>query len=136
MHHRRNPGPPQRELASPTRRELGGARAERVGKTTLIRVASMWIHPSAGRVTVLGETLGRTDVRCVRSRIGFAGAALADMLRPELRVADVVMPGANAALEPWWHHYDEADESRAGAALDRVGCAHLGDRPFGACSSG
>src|SRR3954467_11988756 len=60
------------------------------GKTTLLRVASMNLHPSRGEVEVLGERLGRTDVRRLRERIGLASAAMADLLRPALTARDVV----------------------------------------------
>ncbi len=106
------------------------------GKTTLIRIAGLWLHPSTGSVRVLGETLGRTDVRSLRRRIGFASAAMADMLRPGLTAAEVVMTGREAALEPWWHTYDDGDRERAVSALERVGAAGLADRPFGVLSSG
>ncbi len=106
------------------------------GKTTLIRIASMWLHPSAGEVTVLGDQLGRADVRTLRAKIGFASSAMADMLRPELTSSDVVMTAANAALEPWWHSYDETDRDRALASLARVGVSRLADRRFGTLSAG
>src|SRR5690349_460062 len=61
------------------------------GKTTLLRVASLTLHPSSGEVAVLGEVLGRTDVRALRPRIGLASSAMADRLRPGLAAADVVM---------------------------------------------
>jgi iron complex transport system ATP-binding protein len=106
------------------------------GKTTLIRIASMWLHPSSGTVDVLGERLGRTDVRRLRERVGLASASMADMLRPDLLVRDVVMTARNAALEPWWHSYDAGDRAAADAALERVGIGPLAERRFGACSSG
>lgn len=106
------------------------------GKTTLVRISSMWLHPSAGEVEVLGERLGRTDVRRLRERVGFASASMADLLRSDLLVSDVVMTARNAALEPWWHDYDDADRDAAAAALTRVGVPHLAQRRFGACSSG
>ena len=106
------------------------------GKTTLMQIASMWLHPSAGEVTVLGERLGRTDVRTLRSRVGFCSAALAKMLRPHLPVSDVVMTALNAALEPWWHEYSDADRAHAQQLLDRVDAGHLSERRFGACSDG
>lgn len=106
------------------------------GKTTLIRIAGMWLHPSRGDVDVLGHRLGRTDVRRLRSRVGFASAAMADMLRPDVSVHDVVMTARHGALEPWWHTYDGTDRAAADAALTRVGIAHLAPRRFGTCSSG
>jgi iron complex transport system ATP-binding protein len=106
------------------------------GKTTLLRIASMWMHPSSGRVTVLGETLGRTDVRILRTRVGVASQAFADLLRPDLAVLDVVVTAKHAALEPWWHTYESADHDRARAALDRLGVLALAERRFGTLSSG
>lgn len=106
------------------------------GKTSLLRIASLYLHPSQGTVTVLGETLGRTDVRLLRRRIGVASAGFTDLLRPALPARDVVMTARYAALEPWWDSYDDEDRARAGAVLDRLGVGALADRPFGTLSSG
>ncbi len=106
------------------------------GKTSLARIASLWLHPSAGEVEVLGERLGRVDVRRHRVRIALVSAAMADQLRPALAAADIVMTAKYAALEPWWHRYDDADRAAAVAALDRVGAAWLASRTFGTLSSG
>jgi len=106
------------------------------GKTTLVRIATMWDHPSAGVVELLGQRLGRTDVRQLRSRVGFTGAAIAALLRPSLTAIEVVMTAKHAALAPWWHHYDENDKTAACAALQRVGCADRSQQRFGTLSSG
>ncbi len=106
------------------------------GKTTLIRLASLYLHPSRGRLWVLGHELGRTDVRTLRTRVGVASQSFADLLRADLLVADVVMTAKNGALEPWWHSYDDADRERARSLLDRVGIAALAERTFGTLSSG
>lgn len=106
------------------------------GKTTLVRVAGCWDHPTTGTVEVLGERLGRVDVRRLRRRIGFLSAALVDRLRPELSALDVVRTARFAALEPWWHRYDTADDEAAVGALERVGVAAFADRSFGSLSSG
>jgi iron complex transport system ATP-binding protein len=106
------------------------------GKTTLLRVASLHLHPTAGRVEVLGHELGRVDVRWLRRRIGLVSPALADMLRPDVPALDVVMSAREAALETWWHTYGPEDRARACELLARTGTAHLADRRFGALSSG
>jgi iron complex transport system ATP-binding protein len=106
------------------------------GKTTLLRIASLYLHPSSGTVTVLGQTLGHTDVRVLRTRIGVASAAFADQLRPALIARDVVMTAKFAALEPWWHTYDDTDRARATELLERLHIGHLATQPFGTLSSG
>jgi iron complex transport system ATP-binding protein len=106
------------------------------GKTTLLRIASMYEHPSSGIVEVLGERLGRTDVRQLRRRVGFVSAALTAQLRPELRCLDVVMTAKYAALEPWWHRYTAEDERRAGELLARMGVGELAQRSMATVSSG
>ncbi|MPY92045.1 MAG: ATP-binding cassette domain-containing protein [Acidimicrobiia bacterium] len=106
------------------------------GKTTLLRIASLYLHPTEGEVEVLGERLGRVDVRRHRERIGLTSAALADQLRPTITALDVVVCALHAALEPWWHTYGDDDRRRARDQLARVGCEALADHPFGTLSSG
>ncbi len=106
------------------------------GKTTLLRVASMYEHPSSGRVRVLGEELGKTDVRLLRRRVGYASAALMAQFRRELTAIEIVMTARYAALEPWWHHYDDGDRARAQDCLDRMGVGRLADRSLATLSSG
>lgn len=106
------------------------------GKTTLLRVASMYVHPTSGTVRVLGEELGRTDVRRLRRRVGYASAALAGQFRTELTARDVVVTAKHAALEPWWHQYDDEDRRRAGECLARMGVGELADRSLATLSSG
>src|SRR5690242_1052789 len=61
------------------------------GKTSLLRLLSFQRAPTAGTVTVLGDTYGRVDVRESRQRIGFASSALLQLLRPALTARDVVV---------------------------------------------
>jgi iron complex transport system ATP-binding protein len=106
------------------------------GKTTLVRITAMYEHPSSGEVAVLGERLGRTDVRVLRRRIGYSSAAIAAQIRPQLTSAEVVMTAKFAALEPWWHRYDDDDRARAIDCLDRLQVAAFADRSLATLSSG
>jgi iron complex transport system ATP-binding protein len=106
------------------------------GKTTLMRIVSLYLHPTRGSVTVLGNVLGRSDIRKARERIGWSSASFADMLRPQLTATEIVMTARNAALEPWWHTYEAADRARARELLERVGVLRLADREFATFSSG
>lgn len=106
------------------------------GKTTMVRIAALHEHPSSGSVTVLGESLGSTDVRTLRRRIGYMSASLASSLRPAISARDVVMTGKYAALEPWWHVYDDSDRVTALECLGRMAVAEVSNRTFGSLSSG
>jgi iron complex transport system ATP-binding protein len=106
------------------------------GKTSLLRLLSFQRAPSAGTVTVLGDTYGRVDIRESRVRIGFASSALLQVLRPALTAREVVVTGVDAALEPWWNTYDDAQYARAEGLLGFVGCADHVDQPIGTLSEG
>jgi iron complex transport system ATP-binding protein len=106
------------------------------GKTTLLSLAGARRQPSRGRVTVLGERLGRADVRRLRTRIGHVSHAVADRIRPALRVIDVVLTGKASVLETWRQDLTDDDRAAARAALREVGCEDLADRALGTCSLG
>ncbi len=106
------------------------------GKTSLLRIAALYEHPTAGTVDVLGERLGRTDVRVLRRRIGFVSAAIAEQLRPGLLAIDAVKTARYGALEPWWHTYTADDDQRAAECLDRMGVGRLAGHTLGTLSSG
>ena len=73
------------------------------GKTSLLRIASFYLHPSSGNVEVLGHQLGKTDIRKMRHLVGFTSQGFANLLRPNLTAQEVVMTAKYGALEPWWH---------------------------------
>ena len=106
------------------------------GKTTLLRVMSLYLHPSKGDIRINGQALGTFDIRPVRPRLAYVSASLASELRPALTSLEVVMSAKNGALEVWWHEYDEADRAKAVECLHRMGVAMHADTPIGALSSG
>jgi iron complex transport system ATP-binding protein len=106
------------------------------GKTTLLEVAGMRLLPTAGTVEVLGEAHGRADARALRRRVAFVSGALLRALRPTITAHDLVLSGRFAALEPWWHDYDEADHRRSERLLAEVGLAEASPRRLEVLSEG
>jgi iron complex transport system ATP-binding protein len=108
------------------------------GKTTLLKVVGSTLWPTAGTVEILGERLGRVDMRELRKRIAVVSASVSRTLRPELSALDVVLTGRHAALETWWNEYDDADRREAAELLADAGFGSEGfaERPFGLLSEG
>jgi len=106
------------------------------GKTTLLQLADTLMHPTAGTVTVLGETLGRTDVFEVRPRIGFASSAMAKRVPRDETVLNTVLTVAYSVLGRWNENYEDIDERRALRVLGDWRLDHLADRTFGTLSDG
>lgn len=106
------------------------------GKTSLILLASGYDHPTRGTVRVLDRTIGRSDVRLLRTRIGLVSASVGKLLRPTVRAIDVVMSNRYGALEPWWHTYTDDDRLRAQKLLDDGGFGYTAERAFGVLSEG
>ncbi len=106
------------------------------GKTTLMQLASGYLHPTRGTVDILGQRLGRTDVRALRTRLAVVSASVARMVTPRLTASDVVVSALHGALEPWWHVYTQAEQDKATALLVAAGFQHVAGRPFGQLSEG
>jgi iron complex transport system ATP-binding protein len=106
------------------------------GKSTLIAIAAAQMHPTAGRVHILGERLGAVNVADLRPRIGLSTAALAGRVPPLETVRDVVVSAGYGVLGRWRERYEEMDFARATELMEAMGVATLADRQFGVLSSG
>ncbi|WP_300266002.1 ABC transporter ATP-binding protein [Microbacterium sp.] len=106
------------------------------GKTTLLQLADTLMHPTAGVVTILDETLGRTDVFDLRPRIGFASSAMAKRIPREETVLNVVLTAAYSVTGRWNEQYENIDERRALRVLGEWKLDDLADRTFGTLSDG
>jgi iron complex transport system ATP-binding protein len=106
------------------------------GKTTLVSVASTYLWPSRGSVSVLGEAVGHVDVRQLRRRIGIVSASLEVGIPRQITALQVVVAGATGATAPWWDWPEPDTLEKAADLLDLVGCTGLGERRFELLSSG
>src|SRR6266498_2741919 len=104
------------------------------GKTTLLSMAGARRHPSAGVVRVLGERLGKVDMRELRRLIGVVDPAL--RMPDELTAEAVVLTGATGSVQPLWERDGPPERARARELLELMGCAHLTGRRVGTCSQG
>ncbi|MCH1615755.1 MAG: ATP-binding cassette domain-containing protein, partial [Acidimicrobiales bacterium] len=106
------------------------------GKTSLVKILSLYRYPTTGSVQILGERWGQTDVRELRKRIGLASSSLRDQFRADITGLEIVVTARHAALETWWHTYSETDLDAARSCLAQVGAESLTTRNFETMSSG
>lgn len=114
------------------------------GKTTLLQVAGARLLPSSGQAAVLGQRLGRVDMRLLRSRVAMVSGALVRQFRPSLTAREVVVTGRDGSLDPHWRDVPPEDWAEAERSLARLGLsgpddvdeAAIGGRRFGVLSEG
>ena len=104
------------------------------GKSTLLALAGANRHPSRGRMSILGETMGETSVWELRERIGAVNPMLPQY--DWFTVEEIVLTGATGTVQPRWECYGEAERRRANELLALLGCAELWDREIATCSQG
>jgi len=110
--------------------------ANGAGKSTLLQVLAGAMRPTSGAVSLLGEPLDVADLDELLPRVGWASAALADLIPVDEAVLDVVLTASHASLRRGAETYDTADVARAHDLLLQVGCRRLVDRRFGSLSEG
>lgn len=106
------------------------------GKTTLMQICTGYLHPTSGHAQILGERLGKTDVRELRSRIGLSSAALNSFLPPEETVFNSVLTAAYGVTGRWLERYDDIDFARTNELLANWGLTELANRTIGTLSEG
>lgn len=104
------------------------------GKTTMMSLLGADRHPSQGTVTILGETLGKVDMRALRSRIGRVDPAL--RMLEWLNAREAVLTGLRNTVWPRWDDWTDADVTHADDLLGLVGCRDFAEREISTLSHG
>ena len=106
------------------------------GKTSLVNMAAAEVFPSAGTAFLMGEQLGRTDMRDLRAAIGISSAAVQHRIPEDERVDDLVVSAGYAVLGRWREEYQGVDFERASQLLEQLGASHLAEREWRTLSEG
>ena len=110
--------------------------ANGAGKSTLLQALAGALRPTLGAVSLLGEALDDADLDEVLPRIGWASAALAELIPAEELVLDVVLTASYASLRRGIERYDDG-RCRVGPRAARPGGVPASGRPtFGSLSEG
>ncbi len=112
------------------------------GKTTLMRVLTGQMFITRGLVRVLGETIGQTDIRALRRRIGVVNPSMGAGEAATTCVVDADLTAHEAVLTGFFGTiglYDtatQAQRDRADEVLAQVGLSARRDLRFGLLSTG
>jgi iron complex transport system ATP-binding protein len=107
------------------------------GKTTLLRLVCGYLWPTSGRVLRLGREL--VNLSELRRSIGWISAGLISQVPDRDTGLETVVTGRFAQIGlkrlpsagP-----TRADLADAAAEIERIGCQHLANKPFGVMSQG
>ena len=105
------------------------------GKTLLLRLLTGYIWPTEGAVDILGQRLGRVDLRDLRRRLGWVAKTLEEMTPAGTTVEEVVLSGPRASLGLYEEPSAE-ETARARNLAGRFGLGRVLGRRFGFLSSG
>ncbi len=106
------------------------------GKTTLFALLAAVSRPSSGTARVLGEVLGRCDLRQLRKRIGIGGSSAIEQLDQGMTLVEAILSGIDQVRSRWWLRATEADRERAEALLERAGLLSQAHRSLASLSMG
>lgn len=105
------------------------------GKTTLLSVINGYRWPTKGRVTVMGEQFGRTDLRDLRRKIGITSYSLESWIPPNETAIDIVVSGKYGS-SGLWRRVTSEEEERARSLLVLLGCSNCARRMIREVSQG
>lgn len=106
------------------------------GKTTLVDMLAGRIYPSRGRVEILDEVLGKTEIAEIRQRVGYASPALSAQIPVDETVEKTVMSSIWGLTASWRENYEEMDRDRARALMEMFEVSDLSQREFSTLSQG
>jgi iron complex transport system ATP-binding protein len=105
------------------------------GKTSLLSALTGYLMPTAGEISLLGETYGQSDWRELRKQVGLVSSSVRQMMADGEPALETVASGKYAMID-FWGTLSRADKNRAQKILRQTECAHLAARPWRVLSQG
>jgi iron complex transport system ATP-binding protein len=107
------------------------------GKSALMAVLAGYLWPSTGTVRVDGRTYGRVNLGDVRRRIGLIEPSRMPKFDDRMCIRDVVATGLfGTILLPLHRDVTDSQRRRVDEEMASVGLGEIGERAYGALSSG
>jgi iron complex transport system ATP-binding protein len=105
------------------------------GKTSLLSCLTGFLNPTAGRITVLGETYGESDWIGLRRRIGIVSSSLRRMVDDDETALSVIGSGLSGQIN-YWGRLTPAEIAAARHIARQIRCTAVLDRPWAVLSQG
>ncbi len=105
------------------------------GKTTLLKMITGYIRPSSGKIVVLNETIGKTNLPKLRKKIAWVSSSLETLIHPKDPVIEIVIAGKSASTRMWKMPKKPTME-KAYRILSRMNCEHLAELSYESVSQG
>jgi iron complex transport system ATP-binding protein len=105
------------------------------GKTSLLSALTGYLMPTAGEISLLGETYGRSDWRDLRKKIGLVSSSIRQMMANDEPSLETVASGKCAMID-FWGRLTRAEKAQALGLLKQVECEYLAARPWRVLSQG
>src|SRR5271154_3690425 len=105
------------------------------GKTSLLSALTGYLMPTAGEISLLGETYGKSDWRELRKKIGIVSSSVRQMMADDEPALESVASGKYAMID-FWGSVTCAEKSQALKLLRQVECEYLAERPWRVLSQG
>jgi iron complex transport system ATP-binding protein len=105
------------------------------GKTSLLSALTGYLMPTAGEISVLNESYGRSDWRELRKHIGLVSSSVRQMMNDEEPALETIISGKYAMID-FWGSATARDRAEGRKILKQIECEYLAERPWLVLSQG